>query len=92
MWDRERRWRAEKRQRSPGTVRRRGQKRVKRYDRNAYRNWKPGDPDPWADTQADHERKYNADIASRRREKEAKRRHNEERARLNAFLFHFVPF
>ena len=61
------------------------QKRVKRYDRNAVRNWKPGDPDPWADTQADHERKYNADRASRRREKEANRRHNEERARLNAF-------
>ena len=30
--------------------------RVKRYDRNAWKNWKPGDPDPWADTQADYER------------------------------------
>ena len=39
----------------------RRQKRVKRYDRNAYRNWKPGDPDPWAETQADHERQYKAD-------------------------------
>ena len=66
------------------------QKRVKRYDRNAVRNWKPGDSDPWADTQADHERKYNADRASRRREREANRRHNEERARLNAFVLHFV--
>ena len=65
--------------------------RVKRYDRNAYRNWKPGDPDPWADTQADREGKHKAYEASRRREKEANRRHNEEqRARLNAFVLHFV--
>ena len=64
----------------------RRQERVKRYDRNAYRNWKPGDPDPFADTQAERDRKYNAYQANRRREKEANRRHKEERDRLNAFV------
>ena len=72
-----------------GNRSRRRQERVKRYDRNAYRNWKPGDPDPFADTQAERDRKYNAYQANRRREKEANRRHKEERDRLNAF---FVPF
>ena len=55
--------------------------RVKRYDRNAWKNWKPGDSDPWADTQADYKRQYNAEQASNRRQKEANRRHREEVAR-----------
>ena len=58
--------------------------RVKRYDRNAWKNWKPGDPDPFADTQADYKRQYNAEQASKRRQKEANRRHREEVARLSA--------
>ena len=78
--------------RSPGLWNRsrRRQKRVKRYDRNSYQNWKPGDPDPFADIHAERERKYDAYEESRRREKEDNRRHNEERARLNAFVLHFV--
>ena len=55
--------------------------RVKRYDRNAWKNWKPCDSDPWADTQADYKRQYNAEQASNRRQKEANRRHREEVAR-----------
>ena len=52
--------------------------RMKRYDRNAWKNWKPGDSDPWADTQADYKRQYNAEQASNRRQKGANRRHREE--------------
>jgi len=72
---------------------RRENTRVKRYDRNAWKNWKPGDPDflpstltdPWAKTQADYERQYNAEQGSKRRQKEANRRHREEVARNKAW-------
>jgi len=61
-------------------------KRVKRYDKNAWKSWQPGDPDPWADTKADHERQYNRDRAANRRRQEANRRHKEERAKSDAYL------
>ena len=62
--------------------------RVKRYDRNAWKCWKPGDSDPWADTQADYERQKNTERLDNRRRQESNRRHREEVARFNAsFLF-----
>jgi len=62
-------------------------RRVKRYDKNAWKSWKPGDSDPWADTQADYERQYNRDRAENRRRQEANRRYNEEKAKSDAYLY-----
>ena len=62
--------------------------RVKRYDRNAWKSWKPGDSDPWADTQADYERQKNTERVDNRWRQESNRRHREGVARFNAsFLF-----
>jgi len=63
-----------------------GIRRAKRYDKNAWKSWKPGDSDPWADTQADYERQYNRDRAENRRRQEADRRYEAEKAKSDAYL------
>ena len=62
-----------------------GKRRVKRYDKNAWKNWKPGDPDPWADTQADYDREYKREQADKRWRQEENRRYKEEKAKTDAY-------